>query len=60
MALGKTDQSAAGVVYNSLVNQLLTLMDGLRLVVILKVKMMFVIVRERVCVCARECERERE
>lgn len=27
--LGKTDQSAAGVAYDALVNQLLTLMDGL-------------------------------
>ena len=26
---GKTDQSAAGVAYDALVNQLLTLMDGL-------------------------------
>ena len=30
MILGKSDQSAAGVAYDSLVNQLLTLMDGLR------------------------------
>lgn len=29
MATGKTDQSAAGVAYDALVNQLLTLMDGL-------------------------------
>jgi len=28
---GKSDQSAAGAAYDSLVNQLLTLMDGLRL-----------------------------
>lgn len=27
--LGKTDQSAAGAAYDALVNQLLTLMDGL-------------------------------
>ena len=29
---GKSDQSAAAAAYDSLVNQLLTLMDGLRLV----------------------------
>ena len=29
MGAGKTDQSAAGVAYDALVNQLLTLMDGL-------------------------------
>ena len=28
---GKSDQSAAGAAYDSLVNQLFTLMDGLRL-----------------------------
>ena len=28
--IGKSDQSAAGAAYDSLVNQLLTLMDGLR------------------------------
>lgn len=29
ISLGKTDQSAAGAAYDALVNQLLTLMDGL-------------------------------
>ena len=28
--IGKIDQSSAGVAYDSLVNQLLTLLDGLR------------------------------
>ena len=30
IVIGKSDQSAAGAAYDSLVNQLLTLMDGLR------------------------------
>ena len=34
--VGKSDHSAASVAYDSLVNQLLTLMDGLRLLIVIK------------------------